>query len=223
MSRLSITRLLSAGCIVAGCLMAGCAGVPQDRGAIEISSRGWCAWDVCITSRDDELGRVYIARNQEPVPVTIVLEFEFLRGLKPPEDGRIELVIPANSTERIRLSRNLPGIQAGQLGWQVLRDASGISADISISIDLGASSTEPDDHVYAVPFGGSAARPLIQGFNGDGTHMGDMRYALDFAMPLNTPIFAARERGRPLRAGWVHGGRYGSGSAGAGECGRRGA
>ena len=146
MSRLSIRRPLSAGCIVAGCLMAGCAGVTQERGATEISSRGWCAWDVCITSRDDELGRVYIARNEEPVPVTVVLEFAFLRSLEPPEDGRIERVIPANSTERIRLSRNLPGTQVGQLGWQVLRDASSISADVSMSVDLCASSTEPDDH-----------------------------------------------------------------------------
>jgi len=147
---------------------------------------------VCINARDDERGRVYIARNEEPVPVTVLLEFGLLRNLRSPEDGRIERVIPANSTERIRLSRFVPGPIAGNLGWQVLREED-VSADVSISIDLGASATEPDDYVYAVPFGGTAPRPLIQGFNGDETHLGDMRYALDIAMPQNTPILAARD------------------------------
>jgi murein DD-endopeptidase MepM/ murein hydrolase activator NlpD len=69
-----------------------------------------------------------------------------------------------------------------------------VNADVAISIDLGASTTEPDpDFVYAVPFGGSARRPLIQGFDGDETHLGSMRYSLDFGMPQGTPVLAARE------------------------------
>ena len=68
-----------------------------------------------------------------------------------------------------------------------------MSADLSIAIDLGSSSTRPDDYVYAVPFGGRVPRPLIQGFAGGETHLGSMRYALDIAMPPNTPVFAARD------------------------------
>jgi murein DD-endopeptidase MepM/ murein hydrolase activator NlpD len=47
--------------------------------------------------------------------------------------------------------------------------------------------------LYASPFGGTSARPLIQGFDGDETHLGSMRYALDIAMPSDTPVFAARD------------------------------
>jgi murein DD-endopeptidase MepM/ murein hydrolase activator NlpD len=68
-----------------------------------------------------------------------------------------------------------------------------MTADLSIAIDLGSSSTQPEPYLYASPFGGSVARPLIQGFDGDETHMGSMRYALDIAMPGDTPVFAARD------------------------------
>ena len=139
---------------------------------------GQCAWNVCISSEDDRLGRTYIARNEEPVPVTVALTFSLLRNLWPPEDGRVQRVIPPNSTERIELRRQLPGP---------------VSADLSIAVDLGASSTEPDAYVYTVPFGGSAARPLIQGFDGGETHKGAMRYSLDIVMPPNTPVFTARD------------------------------
>jgi len=67
-------------------------------------------------------------------------------------------------------------------------------ADVAISIDLGSSATEPDpDAVYGVPFGGGARRPLIQGYGGEGTHLGSMRYSLDFGMPRGTPVLAARD------------------------------
>ena len=67
------------------------------------------------------------------------------------------------------------------------------AAEVSITIDLGASDTAPDeDYLYGIPFGGEASRRLIQGFNGSDTHIEGMRYALDFAMPEGTPILAAR-------------------------------
>ncbi len=163
---------------VAGWHLAACAVSPRMPHGVEGPRRDQCAWNVCVRSEDDQLGRTYIARNQEPVPVTIALTFSFVRNLWTPEDGPVQRVIPPNSTERIQLPRQMPG---------------SVSADLSIAIDLGSSSTEPDDYVYSVPFGGSAARPLIQGFDGDETHMGAMRYALDIAMPPNTPILAARD------------------------------
>lgn len=68
-----------------------------------------------------------------------------------------------------------------------------IGADPSVAIDLGSDSTIPDaDHLYSVPFGGDLARQLVQGFDGADTHLGGMRYSLDFAMPEGTPVLAAR-------------------------------
>jgi murein DD-endopeptidase MepM/ murein hydrolase activator NlpD len=74
----------------------------------------------------------------------------------------------------------------------IVQDPS-IQPELSISIDLGSSTTEADaDHLYAVPFGGARARELIQGFDGADSHLASMRYSLDFAMPQGTPILAAR-------------------------------
>ena len=137
-----------------------------------------CAWRVCVTSEETLTGRSYHATNDEPVPVTVVLTFETLDNLRRPEGGRVERVIPPESTVLIRLGR----IGRGPT-----------SAELSISIDLGASSTQADDHVYSVPFGGTVPRQLIQGFDGDETHTGSMRYSLDIAMPPKTPVLAARE------------------------------
>ena len=68
-----------------------------------------------------------------------------------------------------------------------------ISPELSISIDLGSSTTEADaDHLYSVPFGGDRPRELAQGFDGAESHLASMRYSLDFAMPRGTPVLAAR-------------------------------
>ena len=163
---------------VTGWHLAACSVSSRMPLGVEGPRRDQCAWNVCIRSDDDQFGRTYIARNEEPVPATVTLTFSFVRNLWTPEDGRVQRVIPPNSTERIYFHRQMPG---------------SLSANLSVAIDLGSSSTEPDDYVYSVPFGGSAARPLIQGFDGDETHMGAMQYALDIAMPPNTPVFAARD------------------------------
>lgn len=46
--------------------------------------------------------------------------------------------------------------------------------------------------VYQLPYAKGANYKMGQAYNGDFTHTGDSRYALDFALPLGTPIHAAR-------------------------------
>jgi murein DD-endopeptidase MepM/ murein hydrolase activator NlpD len=139
-----------------------------------------CAWQVCVTASDSRFGRTYRMENREPVPVTVVLRFRALRNLRAPEGYTVEQIIPPRTTEFVRLS--------------AIRRGGAMSADLRMSIDLGASSTVPDaDFAYAVPFGGTTARVLSQGFGGLETHQGGMTYALDFTMPPGTPILAARD------------------------------
>jgi len=138
-----------------------------------------CAWKVCLLFEDAEAGRTYRVQNDEPVPVTIGLDFRDVRNLRPPAEPVRRVVAPHSS-----VAIELPAVRWGEP----------VNADVAISIDLGSSETEPDpDFVYAVPFGGFARRPLIQGFDGEGTHLGSMRYSLDFGMPEGTPVLAARE------------------------------
>lgn len=142
--------------------------------------RGNCAWRVCLVAEDSPSGRVYRVNNSEPVPVTVGLSFRSVSNLRPPPGDAVRWIVPPNSWATVRLGAVRPGRP--------------MQADIAISVDLGASNTVQDpDAVYAVPFGGSARRPLIQGFDGDETHLGSMRYSLDFGMPRGTPVLAARE------------------------------
>jgi murein DD-endopeptidase MepM/ murein hydrolase activator NlpD len=49
-----------------------------------------------------------------------------------------------------------------------------------------------DDHVYGLPYGEGRAFRVIQGYGGPFTHRGRSSYCLDFGMPTNTPVSAAR-------------------------------
>ena len=49
-----------------------------------------------------------------------------------------------------------------------------------------------DDYRYKLPFSKSSKSRLVQGFNGGFSHSGASRYAVDFAMPVGTPVLAAR-------------------------------
>ena len=139
---------------------------------------GRCAWRVCVTTNETPNGRTYLIKNDEPVPATVVLEFKALRNMESAEGRRVERVVEPRSTEVIRLDRTGRGRTA---------------TDLAISIDLGASSTEAEDYVYAVPFGGTVPHRLIQGCGGEETHLGSMRWSLDIEMPPRTPVLAARD------------------------------
>ena len=165
--------------VVLSCLLMAACGFA--RGPLSDSGRRPnCAWRVCLTQEDGPEGRLYRVDNREPVPVTIGLTFRTLDNLVPPPEDTVRRIVAPHSSATIPLR----AVRAGRP----------VHADVAISIDLGSSATEPDpDVVYAVPFGGSARRPLIQGFDGEGSHLGSMRYSLDFGMPRGTPVLAARE------------------------------
>jgi murein DD-endopeptidase MepM/ murein hydrolase activator NlpD len=156
--------------------MASCASPNATR---PVGPRRNCAWKVCLYTEDGSTGRTYRVLNDEPVPVTIGLEFRDVANLLSPSQ-RVQRVVPPNSSVEIPI----PAVRLGEP----------FRADVAISIDLGSSTTEPDPgFVYSVPFGGFAPRPLIQGFDGDETHLASMRFSLDFGMPEGTPVLAARE------------------------------
>ena len=49
-----------------------------------------------------------------------------------------------------------------------------------------------DDYLYSLPFAKNRDYRVVQGFNGGYSHQGASKYALDFAMPVGTPVHAAR-------------------------------
>ncbi len=158
-------------------LLTGCATGTPGQGGRDLLN---CAWRVCVTTVTTASGRAYRAVNREPVPATIVLTFQSLGNLLPGSGRPIERVVePRSSAILVRLST-------------IVQDPS-IPVRVTIAIDLGSSTTEPDaDHLYAVPFGGDSLRELVQGFDGTDSHLESMRYSLDFVMPEGTPVLAAR-------------------------------
>lgn len=48
------------------------------------------------------------------------------------------------------------------------------------------------DVQYQLPFEPGRSYPMVQGFGGGWSHQGASRYAVDFAMPVGTPVHAAR-------------------------------
>ncbi len=50
-----------------------------------------------------------------------------------------------------------------------------------------------DNYRYTLPYAEDSSYPVVQGFNGGFSHRGASRYAIDFAMPVGTPVLAARD------------------------------
>ena len=49
-----------------------------------------------------------------------------------------------------------------------------------------------DDHIYALPYANGTSHEVLQGHGSSFTHRGAEHYAVDFAMPEGTPVYAAR-------------------------------
>lgn len=67
------------------------------------------------------------------------------------------------------------------------------------------------NYLYTLPFAPGTTHLVSQGFHGEFSHTGDFEYSIDFAMPIGTPIYAARggvvvgtceryTKGGPIRA-----------------------
>lgn len=50
-----------------------------------------------------------------------------------------------------------------------------------------------DKYIYRLPYALGTSHRVSQGFNGDFTHKGRSKYAIDFAMKIGTKIYAARD------------------------------
>lgn len=56
----------------------------------------------------------------------------------------------------------------------------------------GDMNAEHDNSMYHLPYASDKHFHIVQGFGGGYSHRGASRYAVDFAMPVGTPIYAAR-------------------------------
>lgn len=136
-----------------------------------------------------------IAHSDCHVPLWVEIDFPILNNVEPVAELPVRVAVPEFGSEivtRLRLRDEFT-----PWGYQA-----------SINVLFGRGATRPDSTMeYAFPFGGGAPRELAQGAGGRGTHVGLNRWSYDFALPIGTPVLAARE-------GWVLSVRDGFGEGG---------
>lgn len=80
----------------------------------------------------------------------------------------------------------------------------GISFGYTLRMAMGTLSARHDDGItYRLPFASGSRVVVSQGYGGRATHHGRSTFAVDFAVPVGTPVYAARS-GRVVAAEWKH-------------------
>jgi len=123
----------------------------------------------------------FYAQNRNAFAVTMTLNLKQLRNVKADHTLPLYVELPAHSTQLLlhlkRQNASQPAYYKSRYGWV-----------------MGLASARHDaDYRYAVPFQKGKKVRVSQGFNGKTSHNGYSRYAVDFAVPVGTPVYAARE------------------------------
>lgn len=122
---------------------------------------------------------VVFVRNDLYAPVEIALAFTGLSNVRGAPAQTIRRVLPARSNTRLAL---LTAITSGQP----------LVYSPQFQYSLGDPTGAAQSYRYPLPWRGGPFR-LSQGANGQYSHYGPKnRYAMDIAMPVGTPIIAAR-------------------------------
>ena len=134
---------------------------------------------VKLETKKHAAGETLVVRNDLYAPVEIELSLNHRINVAGAPDGPIRWVLPPRS--HIRLTTLAP-LQAGQP----------MSYKPKLRYALGDPRLQPQLFRYPLPWRGGPFR-LAQGANGKYSHFTPKgRYAMDIAMPVGTPIIAAR-------------------------------
>ncbi len=134
---------------------------------------------ICIDAIRQGGSIVFHARNLRAFPVTYTLSVRTHRLIADGPKTITRTLQPGQSQRAMRLSRPAPGMQGGYryyLDWTV----------------GDKNAVHDDDHVYALPYAPGRAYRVIQGYGSRFSHTGLEEFAVDFDMPIGTPVHAAR-------------------------------
>ncbi len=122
--------------------------------------------------------------NQRPYPITMTLQVttkNMQSGGGRKGDFEITRVVPGNQKIPVL---NLQKVNPNKKGYY----------DYSFDWSVGDMNAKHNNsYRYRLPFAKGKRYTVVQGYNGGYSHNGSDRYALDFAMPVGTPVHAARE------------------------------
>lgn len=129
-----------------------------------------------------EEGTSLVLVNNYFGPVEAFLKIDKCKYCYPDPGSEVNLVVPANSERRV--VEVIP--ESARARWSVR---------YQLEVQLGAPDAVHDDgYQYGLPYPEGHSYLLTQGFNGPFSHKeGTNQYALDFAMPIGTPVHAVRD------------------------------
>ncbi|XOV78717.1 MAG: M23 family metallopeptidase [Aestuariibacter sp.] len=121
--------------------------------------------------------------NRKPWPITLTLKIS-TRNLLSRDNQKGKFVV----------TRVLDGYQKKSvLTLKPSRHWRDIRYRYSMQWTVGDMNAQHNDTVrYQLPYAKGRYYPIIQGYNGNYSHTGNSKYALDFAMPVGAPVHAAR-------------------------------
>lgn len=126
-------------------------------------------------------GFEFEAENLNPYTVTMSIDFESLTNLKASGNLPLFIEVPGRSKKRVlelsRISSALGVDYRSSYGW----------------VRGSAFAIHKDDYLYKLPFLKGADIYVSQGYHGETSHKGLSAYAVDFPVPVGTPVYAARE------------------------------
>jgi murein DD-endopeptidase MepM/ murein hydrolase activator NlpD len=168
---------------VIACLIIGCLWLFLSWPSF--ATDGYCREDwACVEISNEKTTPTFVLKNQKPYPVTITV-IAYTKNLMSSvaySDKYTETrVVDGNSQVEVLALRPKHPDRKIRYSYD-MRWSPG---------DMHAQHT--DSYQYALPLNKDKRYRLVQGFNGGYSHYGPSKYAVDFAMPVGSPVHAARD------------------------------
>ena len=144
----------------------------------------WACFDIV---ESDSIVDIYLINKKDfPITSTIQIKTENLQLADSksgqPNPNRFEQTRVLNRTVRIKVLSLVP--MDKRKPYRIDESFHWTPGDMDAKHD--------DNYLYALPYAKNKRFRIVQGYGGGYSHRGASKYALDFDMPVGTPIHAAR-------------------------------
>jgi murein DD-endopeptidase MepM/ murein hydrolase activator NlpD len=134
---------------------------------------------VIVYAQEDKGNINFITENLFEMHVSTTLHIKDIQGYRSKDTLPYKLVLKPKEKRKVLSLENISkkkevGYFNSHISWT--------KGAVDAQIDL--------DFIYALPF--HKSHKVSQGFNGNTSHKGTSKYAVDFAMPVGTAVYAAR-------------------------------
>ena len=136
---------------------------------------------IVVSDRNSKGEIVFEAENLNPFLVTLSLDLNKMNNLKANHSLPVYVELAGHVKKDILIlnptDRSLEMTFESSYGW----------------VRGSAFAKHDDSYIYQLPFATGTNVRVSQGYNGGLSHAGLSAYAIDFSVPIGTPIYAARE------------------------------